>query len=171
MGDRIQLELVLFRTLVNIQGGFFRRNCFRLKAINFFCKELLLKCLTGSIRPYDEWWWFKRHAMPIWHDNVDATLISQRQTHYMFTTPVLWRCVSVAKNHLKYQLLLNYSYCIASFAQRWFKAGNKNKSCVSYVESLYCDKKFRLIFPYHTLNVSKMRLQEICKDGYWTNKW
>ena len=105
MGDRIQLELVLFRTLVNIQGGFFRRNCFRLKAINFFCKELLLKCLTGSIRPYDEWWWFKRHAMPIWHDNVDATLISQRQTHYMFTTPVLWRCVSVAKN------IWNINYC------------------------------------------------------------
>ena len=69
------------------------------------------------------------------------------------------------EKHLKYQLLLNYSYCMASIAQRWFKAGNKNKSCVSYVESLYCDKKFRLIFPYHTLNVSKMLLQEICNDG------
>ena len=41
-------------TLSNIQGGIFYRNCFRLKAINFFCKKFQLRCLTGSIRLFEK---------------------------------------------------------------------------------------------------------------------
>ena len=42
-------------TLSNIQGGIFYRNCFRLKAINFFfCKKIQRRCLTGSINLFEK---------------------------------------------------------------------------------------------------------------------
>ena len=43
-------KLVLFRTLSSIKGRILCRNCFRLKAVNFVCKKLQLRCLTSSIR-------------------------------------------------------------------------------------------------------------------------